>query len=42
MSNDEEFYRTIRTLYLLMFSTWIISGPYSGWWIILAVIIVGL
>ena len=32
---------TIRVIALLIFAAWIIQSPYSGWWIVLAAMIVG-
>jgi hypothetical protein len=40
MSND--WNKTVRILAVLAFSVWIIQSPYSGWWILLAVMIAGL
>lgn len=31
---------TIRVLGLLLFAAWIIQSPYSGWWIVLGMLIV--
>ena len=39
---SEQINKTIRILAVLAFSVWIISSPYSGWWIVLACIIAGL
>lgn len=33
---------TVRGLAVLAFAVWIIQSPYSGWWIILAAMIMGL
>jgi len=30
---------TIKALALLAFTAWIITSPYSGWWIVLAAMI---
>lgn len=32
---------TIRALAVLAFAVWIIQSPYSGWWIVLAAMIMG-
>jgi hypothetical protein len=37
---DDSF--IIRALAVLIFAAWIISSPYSGWWILLAIIIMDL
>ena len=39
---NKAWHETIRILSVLAFSVWIISSPYSGWWILLAMIIAGL
>jgi hypothetical protein len=33
---------TIKVLAVLLFAAWIITSPYSGWWILLAILIAGL
>ena len=38
----DEFNKTIRILAVLAFAVWIITSPYSGWWIVLACLIAGL
>ena len=32
----------IKVIALLYFTAWIITSPYSGWWILLAIFIAGL
>ena len=39
MSEDT---KTLRILAVLAFTVWIITSPYSGWWILLAMLIAGL
>jgi hypothetical protein len=37
-----ELHKTVRIIAVLAFSVWIIMSPYSGWWILLAIMIAGL
>ena len=39
---DQEMHKTLRIFAVLIFAAWIISSPYSGWWILLACMITGL
>jgi hypothetical protein len=34
--------KTFRIIAVLAFTVWIIASPYSGWWILLAIMIAGL
>jgi len=33
---------TFKVIALLVFTAWIITSPYSGWWILLAIFIAGM
>jgi len=38
----KEFNQTLRILAVLAFAVWLIQSPYSGWWILVAIMIAGL